>query len=119
MIKDKYDELISKLTEATGKGTVAWEKTSSSNEFQVKLGDNAVTISFYDPASFSFIVGGAGNRNVPEYSFGIVNSNGEMIECDTKEKGEPGFERLKTLFEEARRKYYKVDETIDDILKAL
>lgn len=48
-----------------------------------------------------------------------MNSNGEMIECDTKEKGEPGFERLKTLFEEARRKYYKVDETIDDILKAL
>lgn len=43
----------------------------------------------------------------------------EAVEKKTKEKGEPGFERLKTQFEEARRKNYKVDETTDDILKAL
>ncbi len=119
MIKEKYDALISKLINATEKGGVVWEKTSSSNEFQAKLGDNAVSISHYDPDSFEAFIISSPRKSIPSYSLNIINSDGNIIDGDTKEKDEDGYDRLKTLFEEARRKYFRVDETIDDILGVL
>ena len=121
MIKDKYDIIITKLMDATGKGTVVWEKTSSNDEFQVKLGANAVTISYYDPSDWvaNLVIGSNELSKKESCSLSIINSEGVIIDNETIEKGERGYERLKTLYDEARRKYFKVDETLDDILNTL
>lgn len=58
MEREKYSELILKLTLATMSGTVAWEKTSSENGFQVKIGKNCVMISCCDSTKITSLVGG-------------------------------------------------------------
>ena len=57
MVK-KYDELILKLTLATVKGVIAWEKTKSKNGFLVKIGRNSVTIVCCDSYKVASLVGG-------------------------------------------------------------
>ncbi len=121
MIKDKYEAIISKLLNATEKGSVAWEKTSSNDEFQVKLGSNAVSISHYDPSDWisNLVIGNNGATKRESCSLSIINSEGLIIDNETIEKGDHGYDRLKSLYDEARRKYFKVDEALDDILETL
>lgn len=120
MIKDKYETLTRKLIEATGKGTVEWEKTSANNEFQARLGNNAVSISFFDPGDFASIltIDNGSDKGI-YYCLSLINSEGKMIDCEIKHQDEYGYERLKDLYSEARRKFFKVDETLDEILKNL
>lgn len=121
MIKEKYETLIKKLIEVTGEGKVVWEKTSSRNEYQAKIGDNAVNIGLFDPEDItnSFIF--TPNDCIPKlyYYLTVVNSDGVPVDSETREETDAGFDKLKTLFDEARRKYLKVDETLDDILRNL
>ena len=120
MIRDKYETLIRKLIEATEKGTVDWEKTSSNNEFLTRLGRNAVSISFYDPEDFvGFLTINNGSDKKKYYCLSLINSEGKTIDCEIKYQSESGYERLKDLYSEARRKFFKVDEALDDILKNL
>ena len=121
MIKDKYEAIITKLLNATEKGSVAWEKTSSNDEFQVKLGSNAVSINHYDPSDWisNLVIGNNGATKRESCSLSIINSEGLVIDNETIEKGDYGYDRLKSLYDEARRKYFKVDEALDDILETL
>lgn len=120
MIKDKYETLVKKLIEATEKGTVEWEKTSANNEFQTKLGNSAVSVSFYDPEDFTSIFSIDNESDKRKYyCLSLINSEGKMIDCEIKHQNEVGYERLKDLHSEARRKFFKVDETLDEILKTL
>lgn len=119
MIKEKYDALIAKLTEATKNGAIKWEKTSSSNEFQVRLGNNGVSISFYDPSKYGYVSGLTFNVEKPSVSLVIINSDGIEVDGETIEKGESGYNILLELYKEVRRKCLRVDETLDEILKKL
>lgn len=121
MIKEKYETLIKKLIEVTDEGKVVWEKTSSKDEYQAKIGDNAVNIGFFDPEDItnSFIFSPNGSTPRLYYYLTVVNSDGVPVDSESREETDAGFDKLKTLFNEARRKYLKVDETLDDILKNL
>lgn len=119
MIEDKYEALISKLVEATINGQLAWEKTSASNEFQVKLGNNAVSISYYDPNIYGYIPAPSVNIQKPTVSIIIINSDGKEVDGETREKGDAGYDKLYNLYKDARRKCLNVDETLDEILKNL
>lgn len=121
MIKEKYEVLIKKLVEATDNGDVEWEHTSAKDEYQAKIGENAVSIGFYDPDDLAntFIVNPNGTRPKLHYYLSIMNSKGIEVDSEEREPNDSGFEKLKTLYHEARRKYLKVDETLDDILNNL
>lgn len=121
MIKEKYETLIKKLIEATDNGDVEWEHTSAKDEYQAKIGENAVSIGFYDPDDLanSLIVYPNGVRPQLHYYLSIMNSKGIEVDSEEREANDPGFEKLKTLYHEARRKFLKVDETLDDILNNL
>lgn len=119
MIKEKYETLISKLIVATANGNLTWEKTSSRNEFQVKLGNNGVSISYYDPEKYGYLSGIPVNNQKPSVSLEVINSDGKEIDGETIEKGQKDYERLLDLYKEARRQCLHVDETLDEILKSL
>lgn len=119
MIKEKYKTLISKLIEATRTGNLTWEKTSSTNEFQVKLGNNGVSISYYDPEKYGYIPGLTVNVQKNSVSLVIINSEGNEIDGETYEKGDLGYDRLYGLYKEARRQCLHVDETLDEIINSL
>ena len=118
MEREKYSELILKLTLATMSGTVAWEKTSSENGFQVKIGKNCVMISCCDSTKITSLVGGE-DWEIQMGVLSIINSKGEIIDCYRRRKDEVGFESLKKLFVTIRRIINKVDETVDEMLKEL
>ncbi len=119
MIKEKYEALITKLIEATANGNLNWEKTSSLNEFQVKLGNNAVSISYYDPEKYGLIPAFGLKEQKPMVSIVIQNSEGIEVDGETREKGEIGYEKMFGLYKDARRQCFHVDETLDEILKNL
>ena len=118
MKREKFDELILKLTLATMKGVIAWEKTNSENGFQVKIGKNSVTIVCCDSYKIASLVGGE-DREVQSGTLTIINSKGESIDCYSRRKDDLGFEQLRQLFVTIRRKVNKADETLDEILKGL
>lgn len=119
MIKEKYEALITKLVEATTKGDLNWEKTSSLNEFQVKLGNNGVSVSYYDPQKYGLLSGLDFRVQKPMVSIVIQNSEGIEVDGETWEKGEAGYEKMLGLYKEAKRQSLHVDETLDEILKNL
>lgn len=121
MIKEKYETLIRKLFEATGEGKIEWEETSSKNEYLTKIGNSAVSIGFYDPDDLtnSFYYSPSGAAPELFYYLSIFNSDGKLIDNETMKESDPDFETMKTLYQEVRRAYYKVDKTLDDILNNL
>lgn len=119
MIKEKYEALITKLIEATIKGDLNWEKTSSQNEFQVKLGNNGVSVSYYDPPKYGLFSGLNSREQKPMVSIVIQNSEGIEVDGETREKGEAGYEKMYGLYKDAKRQCLHVDETLDEILKNL
>ncbi len=121
MIKEKYETLIKRLIEVTDEGKIVWERTSSKDEYQAKIGDNAVNIGFFDPediANTFIFTTGVGKPKL-YYYLTVVNSDGVPVDSESREESDAGFDKLKTLFNEVRRKYLRVDETLDDILKNL
>lgn len=119
MIKEKYEALVSKLIEATANSNLEWKNTSADNEFQVKLGNNAVSISYYDPEKYGFISVNNVNINKPSVSIVIINSDGKEVDGETREKGDIGYDKMLGLYKDARRQCLHVDETLDEILKNL
>lgn len=121
MIKEKYETLIKKLFEATGEGKVEWEKTSSRAEYQTKIGSSAVNIGFFDPDDLSNSYYYSPSGATPElfYYLTIFNSEGKAVDSESIKESDSDFEMIKDLYHEVRRKYYKVDETLDDILSNL
>lgn len=93
--------------------------TLSQNEFQVKLGNNGVSISYYDPEKHGYISGFPVTNQKPSVSLDVINSDGKEIDGETIEKGQKDYERLLDLYKEARRQCLRVDETLDEILKSL
>ena len=118
MKRDKYDELIHELMLATMSGKIGWEVTNSGNGFQVKIGNNSVSIFCCDSYKVASIVGGE-DSEIQSGTLTIINAKGESIEFYTRRKDDVGFEQLKELFVKIRRKINKVDEVIVDILKEL
>jgi len=121
MIKEKYEALIKKLIDATDSGKIEWEKTSSKDEYQTKIGDNAVSIGFFDPEDLAntsiFVTSGV--KPKMHYYLNVMNSEGVQVDSEQRELNDVGYTDLKILYHEARRKYLKVDETLDAILNNL
>ena len=115
MNDEKYITLIKKLTDSTVRGTVTWRKTSGKDEFKAAVGKNAVAVFWHEFDSY---------RIEPEdkeeyYAISIFNSSGQEIDdyrqyVKQNPKGE-----ISALFEAARRSYYKIDQTIDEIISEL
>ena len=115
MNDEKYITLIKKLTDSTARGTVTWRKTNSIDEFKAAIGKNAVAVFYHEYCKYE-----------PEevdrseyYSISIINSSGQEIDdyrqyTKLNPKGE-----ISTLFEAACRSYYKIDQTIDEIISEL
>ena len=120
MIKKKLDELIDKLTSSTESGKVEWERTSSKNEYQTKIGENAVSVGYYDPNDLvNLVTINLNSVNKSYYYLSIYNSQGVAVDYEERFWGDSNYDKLKDLYQIAKRKYYKVDETLDDIIKEL
>ena len=120
MIQKKLDVLIDKLTSSTESGKVEWERTSSKNEYQTKIGENAVSVGLYDPNDLANLVTvNFGVVNKKYCYLNVYNSQGVIVDSEEIFIGDQNYGKLNCLFQMAQRNYYKADETLDDILKKL
>lgn len=110
-----YYEVVKKLVEKSGKREVNWLKVRG-DEFKVLLKSGAITISkyYYDPEEQNYI------------SLRIYNLQGDTVyENVTSENDEITgstklpYKILDDLFSAARDSYFKVEETIENIIDEL
>jgi len=112
MILDKLYELAFILLDKTLNKKVIWVKGSSSNQFQVYLpNDLLVTIDAY-----------AGSRSETIYSMDVFNNMGNRIKSYNSHESIISSEQvqlIKDLQEAASDQYYKVDDTLSDLIDTI
>jgi hypothetical protein len=120
MTEEKLVQLADKIEERSAAGTLHWEQTAESNEFQTTLASFVVRIACY-----------RGNDGI-DYAIRLIGSDG--IELDSVTDVEltklarksprdafpkSGFEVMESIFKNAKRQALGVDKALDDILSEL
>ncbi len=111
MINEKTKSLIEKLLEKTKANEVNWTQGSGNYSFQLILNSGSMSLdSFYDSDSDQQII-----------SMGLYNDNGESIESIwfREKEDKDNFRFLESFYHEVKRKYLKVDETIDSFFEEI
>jgi hypothetical protein len=108
MIPDNFRILIDKLKDKTLKKEAVWTKTSRDDEFKLDLGKGAILIdSFQD----------TGEKQV---DISVLNENGDRIDyLAFSLRDRVDYDDLFELHAIAKRSYFKVDETFQDIFRQL
>ena len=111
MINEKIKQLIEKLLEKTLANEVNWSQGSGNYSFQLILNNGSVSLdTFFDDDS---------NQGV--LSLTLYNDNGESIESigfgEREDKEDYKF--LENFYNTVKRKYLKVDKTIDSFFEEI
>lgn len=108
---NKLITLITALTEKNLNNDTIWQKTSGNNEFKIQLNKATLTIDKWD------------DEDGDNYSLEIYNENGEKIQylhsMESDESDQNNFETLMKLHNSVIKTYFKVEETIDNILNEI
>lgn len=107
MIPSNISSLIEAIVEKTESKEAIWGKTSRPDEFKLFLENGAVTTDWWTEN---------GNEVI---DFAIYNSFGDRIDNFIAYKGEFDFNLLNKLHSAAKREFYKVDETIENLFKEI
>lgn len=107
MTIDQTRALINSLKKKTHNNEAKWSTTSRKTEFKLSLSQGSVTIDKWTDSSGSFC------------DITIYDKNGVNIDRVVYNRSSSIFSELSDLIDLVRRKYYKVDETIDVFIKEL
>lgn len=111
MNNSRYNQLIDKLLQATIEGRLSWVASSMANEYQTSIGQNLVLISG-PRRSLGFNV----NLEMENMSIALVNNDGVEIDRQKVEVSDSAYDNFLELFDMARKNYYKVDETLQEVI---
>lgn len=107
----KMGQLVTTLLEQTNAGKLTWERMADPARFQAAFPRYTIQVN----EDNSSLVG----RN-PSYWLSVVDQNGEVLEraegTEVAMQGQVGRERLKELYDLARRQALDVESAIEDIL---
>jgi len=109
MIPENIKTLIEKLIKKTNDNQAIWTKTSLDNEFKLDLEKGAITTDNFETTDGEIFV-----------DLVIRNENGDIIEnvrVGVSEKED--YKLITGLHNIAKRKYYRVEETIKTIFEEL
>lgn len=105
-------DLIQKLEFKTQNKEAIWARTSGDNEFKIEINNATITTDSWN----------ANGNGVLCYDFVILNENGETIErfsVNEEEAYSQEYIIISKLYNTVKNSYYKVDETIDNIIAEL
>ena len=114
--RKQIDELVSKLTNLSEEGKVAWEETAANyNAFRAPLGDFGVALTR------------GGTLLYGAYAIEILDKTGRPIDgaqapyvgIEKDPAAHQDWKRLGQLHELARRKALKADEAVSELLTSL
>jgi hypothetical protein len=112
---DQIDKLVAKLTELTAKDKVEWQETANLSTYLARVDKFVVTIN----KQGSDVFGG--------YSFQILDASGRAIEgvvapykgLERSTSSNINWERLRDLYEIARRRALHSEKVVSDLLASL
>jgi hypothetical protein len=112
---DQIDRLVTKLAELTGKDKVEWKETGNVTTYLASVGKFIVTVNK------------SGSEMFGSYSFQILDRTGRAIEAVTapfvgrekSDKEHANWERLRDLYEIARRRALHSEKVVSDLLASL
>jgi hypothetical protein len=107
MIPSKMKDLIMALIDKTISQKAIWGKTSRPNEFKLSLENGAVTTDRWSQDGDEIV------------DCCIYNVYGDKIDNFVAKSEEPDFDLLRELHDAAKREFYKVDETINNMFNEL
>ena len=111
MTTDKVKQLTDKLLEKTIANQVVWNRSSGFDGFQLILNSGSLSIdNYYNEDSRQH-----------EISISLYNEDGVTIESITygNKDDKEDFKYYENFYKTVKRKYLKVDETIDSFFKEI
>jgi len=105
--KEKLLQIAAKLLERTRAGTIEWDETADEATFETSM------------AKYSVNVTCAVEEGGPMVTLAVLNDKGNKIEKLSDFADDQKGNVLAQLYELARRKALRVDESLDDLLHTL
>lgn len=107
MIPENIKNLIEALIKKTKEKGAIWGKSPRESEFKLSFDKGAVTIDSWN------------NYNEDYVGFAIYNIHGDKVDNFILQSSDDGYDLLLALHNEARREFYKVDETITGLFNEI
>jgi hypothetical protein len=112
---EQIDKLVAKLTELSARDKVDWQETANLNTYLARVEKFVVTIN------------NQGSEMLGGYSFQILDATGRSIEAvtapyagrDRSGDSKTNWERLRDLYEIARRRALHSEKVVSDLLASL
>ena len=114
MIPETIDQIITKLHNKTKNGEANWHKTGRSSEFVLKMKSGSILVDVFEDEH---------GNDIADIS--IQNEDGDRVDyyrvndSFDNDQHHEGYEKLKNLYDEIYRKYYKIEETLKGLLKEI
>ena len=114
MINNNYANLVQKLLDATIEGRMAWQKSSTPDEYFVSISDYRFSVKKQSQNRFSL-----SSNSQSTYVICLANMNGEIIDIQRIKNDEEDYQFVGNLFDSARRSYYKVDNVVKMLAESI
>ena len=115
MNKDELLKIASALLKKTEDGKAKWLRFN----IQLEGPDSIEGLALLLPKSRIELIFREYSTAPDDYAFIIKNKDDEILESVFVEPDDKGFDLLENLYNEAKRKFLKWDETLEDINKAI
>lgn len=114
MKSNKYNQLINLLLKSTRDNRVSWSRTSRQNEYTSDVLNYSITITKLSQSTFSI-----SNGISDKFAISLINENGDNIDIQEVLSSDADYSLIASLYAEARRSYFKVDEVLDTLIDNL
>lgn len=114
MINNNYLHLIKKLIDATKENRIKWQLSTRDNEFIVEINGYSVAVLQSSKSLFTI-----DPDKLASYTISLINEEGITVDACTITSKDEGYELAVTLFNEAKRTYYKVDDVLKELAESI
>lgn len=114
MINNNYLRLIEKLIDATKENRIKWQQSTRDNEFIVEINGYSVAVLLSSKSLFTI-----DPDKTAACIISLINEEGVTVDTCSIASNEEGYELAVTLYNEAKRSYYKVDDVLKELAESL
>ena len=114
MINNNYPRLIEKLIDATKENRITWQQSTRDNEFVVEVNGYSVAVLLSSKSLFSI-----DPDKTAACIISLINEEGVTVDTCSIASNEEGYESAVTLYNVAKRSYYKVDDVLKELADSL
>ena len=105
---------MDKLIDATKENRINWQQTSCDNEYQVEINGYSIAVLYVTKSLFTIDLDKTATCTIT-----LINEDGVIVDSCSIPSNEEGFETAVTLYKEAKRSFYKVDDVLRELTDSI